>query len=60
MSSSLFGLIELLGVFGVILAVAAWQLWEWRQWRRQRDRPADEVRPPDAGAVRPPPPSDRR
>ena len=37
MSTSLFGLIEMLGVFGLVLGVVGWQIWDWQRWRRQRD-----------------------
>lgn len=39
MSSSTFGLIELLLVFGLVIGVALWQWWDWRKWRKsQRDQ----------------------
>jgi hypothetical protein len=41
MSSTRFGLIELLLVFGVVLVWAGWQWWDWQKWRRQRRRDAD-------------------
>jgi len=44
MSSSVFGLIELLLVFGLVLGVAGWQWWDWRKWKRRQDKPDDEKR----------------
>jgi len=42
-SSSTFGLIELLFVFGVVLAWACWQLWTVR--RELKRPPKDESEP---------------
>ena len=52
MSTSLFGLIELLGVFGLVLGVVAWQIWDWQRWRHQReaDREAERDAERDAAA----------
>lgn len=42
MSSSSFGLVELLLVFGVVLGLAGWQWWNWWKWRRDRKRDDDD------------------
>lgn len=56
MSTSLFGLIEMLGVFGLVLGVVGWQIWDWQRWRRQRDAEREAER--DAATDTPTPPSD--
>lgn len=44
MSTSLFGLIEMLGVFGLVLGVVGWQIWDWQRWRQRRDAERDVER----------------